>query len=66
MNEREIDDLETVLKGADAVIVITEKAGAIHLSFSQSLSELEALDLLAVVTSKFYEIAEEDGNTNLH
>ena len=66
LNEREIDNLETVLKDADSVIVITEKAGAIHLSFSQSLSELEALDLLAVVTSKFYEIAEEDGNTNLH
>ena len=66
LNEREIDNLETVLKDADAVIVITEKAGNIHLSFSQSLSELEALDLLAIVTSKFYEIAEEDGNTNLH
>lgn len=66
LNAREIDSLETVLKDADAVVVITEKAGAIHLSFSQSLGELEVLDLLATVTSKFYEIAEEDGNTNLH
>ncbi len=66
LNEREIDNLETVLKDADNIIVITEKAGAIHLSFSQSLGELEVLDLLATVTSKFYEIAEEDGNTNLH
>ena len=66
MNERELDNLETVLKDADAVIVITEKAGAVHLSFSQSLAELEVLDILALVTSKFYQIAEEDGNTNLH
>ena len=66
MNERELDNLETVLKDADAVIVITEKAGEIHLSFSQSLPELEVLDILAIVTSKFYEIAEEDGNTKLH
>ena len=66
MNERELDNLETVLKDADAVIVITEKAGAVHLSFSQSLPELEVLDILALVTSKFYQIAEEDGNTNLH
>lgn len=66
LNERELDNLETVLKDADAVIVITEKAGAVHLSFSQSLAELEVLDILALVTSKFYQIAEEDGNTNLH
>lgn len=66
LNERELDNLETVLKDADNIIVITEKAGSIHLSFSQSLGELEVLDLLAAVTSKFYEIAEEDGNTNLH
>jgi hypothetical protein len=65
LNERELEKLEAVLKDADNIIVITEKAGSIHLSFSQTLSELEALDLLAVVTSKFYEIAEEDG-TNLH
>ena len=66
LNERELEKLETVLKDADAVIVITEKAGEVHLSFSQSLPELEVLDILALVTSKFYQIAEEDGNTNLH
>ena len=59
MNKRELDKLETVLKDADNVIVITEKDGEIHLSFSQQLSEMEVLDILAIVTSKFYEIAEE-------
>ena len=66
LNKRELDNLEAVLKDADNIIVITEKAGEIHLSFSQSLPELEVLDILAIVTSKFYEIAEEDGNTKLH
>lgn len=66
MNKRELDKLETVLKDADNVIVITEKNGEIHLSFSQQLSEMEVLDILAIVTSKFYEIAEEDGNDIIH
>ena len=66
MNKRELDKLETVLKDADNVIVITEKDGEIHLSFSQQLSEMEVLDILAIVTSKFYEIAEEDGNEIIH
>lgn len=66
MNKRELDKLETVLKDADNVIVITEKDGEIHLSFSQQLSEMEVLDILAIVTSKFYEIAEEDGNDIIH
>jgi hypothetical protein len=66
LNKRELDKLETVLKDADNVIVITEKDGEIHLSFSQQLSEMEVLDILAIVTSKFYEIAEEDGNDIIH
>lgn len=66
MNKRELDKLETVLKDANSVILITEKDGEIHLSFSQQLSEMEVLDILAIVTSKFYEIAEEDGNDIIH
>lgn len=66
MNKRELDKLETVLKDANSVILITEKDGEIHLSFSQQLSEMEVLDILAIVTSKFYEIAEEDGNNSIH
>ena len=66
LNKRELDKLETVLKGADSIIVITEKDSEIHLSFSQRLSEMEVLDILATVTSKFYEIAEEDGSNPIH
>jgi len=66
LNKRELDKLETVLKDANSVILITEKDGEIHLSFSQQLSEMEVLDILAIVTSKFYEIAEEDGNNSIH
>lgn len=66
MNKRELDKLETILKDADNVIAIIEKDGEVHLSFSQQLSEMEVLDILALVTSKFYEIAEEDGNDIIH
>jgi len=57
--------LETVLDGADNLIVITEKDGEVHLSFNQDLHEMEVLDILAMVTSKFYEIAEE-GDSPIH
>ena len=53
MNKRELDKLETILKDADNVIAIIEKDGEVHLSFSQQLSEMEVLDILALVTSKF-------------
>ena len=65
MKKRELDKLETVLKDADSVICLTEKDGDIHLSFSQHLSEMEVLDMLAIVTSKFYEIADE-GDSSIH
>lgn len=66
MNKHELDRLEAVLKDADNIIVITEKKGEVHLSFSQSLSEMEVLDILATVTSKFYEIADEGDTPNFH
>ena len=66
MNKRELDRLEAVLKDADNTIVITETKGEVHLSFSQSLSEMEVLDILATVTSKFYEIADEGDSPNFH
>ena len=66
MNKRELENLETVLRDADNVIVITETKGEVHLSFSQSLSEMEVLDILATVTSKFYEIADEGDSPNFH
>ena len=66
MNNRELDNLEAVLKDADNIIVITETRGEVHLSFSQKLSEMEVLDILATVTSKFYEIADEGDSPNFH
>ena len=65
MNERELKELATVVDGADCTIIITEKDGAVSLGFSQHLSEMEVLDILAMVTSKFYEIAEE-GDSSIH
>lgn len=65
MNERERARLDEVLEDADSVIVITESDGSVHLSFSQHLTEMETLDILALVTSKFYEIANEDSG-NFH
>ena len=52
-------DLETVLDGADSIIIITEKEGVVRLTFNQEMDEMEVLDILALVTSEFYEIAEE-------
>jgi hypothetical protein len=66
LNERELKELATVVDGADCTIIITEKDGAVSLGFSQHLSEMEVLDLLAVVTSTFYDIAEEDGSNSIH
>ena len=66
MNKRELDKLETVLKDADSIIVITEKDGEVHLSFNQELSQMEVLDMLALVTTNFYEVAEEDKDKPIH
>jgi len=65
LKKRELDKLETVLKEADHIILITEKDGDINLSFSQHLDEMQVLDILALVTSKFYGIAEE-GDSKFH
>ena len=66
MNERELKELTTVVDGADCAIIITEKDGEVSLGFSQHLNDMEVLDLLAVVTSTFYDIAEEDGSDLVH
>lgn len=66
MNERELKELATVVDGADCAIIITEKDGVVSLGFSQHLNDMEVLDLLAVVTSTFYDIAEEDGSNSVH
>lgn len=60
-----LKNIASLIRGAESVIVITVKDNDVHLSFSKSLSEMEALDLLALVTSEFFEVAKED-NTPLH
>lgn len=59
----DITNLETVIDGAENVIIITEKDGEVHLSFNQELDQMEVLDLLALVTSQFYEVADDGGNS---
>ena len=62
----DMTNLEAVLDGAESIIVITEKDGEVHLSFNQELSQMEVLDMLALVTSNFYEVAEEDKDKPIH
>ena len=66
MNKRELEVLEAVIKEADSIILITEKDGVVHLSFSQKLSEMETLDILTMVTARFYEIADEGDSQIKH
>jgi len=61
----DLTDMATVLEGAESVIVITENEGEVILNYSHDLNQMEVLDLLALVTSQFYEIADE-GDTPLH
>jgi|TARA_R110000772_G_scaffold168508_3_gene280280 hypothetical protein len=58
-------NLDTVLKDVDNIIIITEKEGVVRLTFNQELDEMEVLDILALVTSEFYTIADE-GNVTKH
>jgi hypothetical protein len=58
-------DLATVLHGAESVIVITEKEGEVILNYSPDMNQMEVLDLLALVTSQFYEIADEGDTPTL-
>jgi hypothetical protein len=53
------------LKDVDNMIIITEKEGVVRLSFNQELDGMEVLDILALVTSEFYNIADE-GNVTKH
>jgi len=66
LNKRELEVLESVIKEADNIILITEKDGEVHLSFSQNLSEMETLDILTMVTARFYEIADEGDSQIKH
>jgi hypothetical protein len=65
LNKKELEKLATVLDGAESIIVITETKGEVALTYSQDMNDMEVLDLLAMVTSGFYEIAEE-GDSPIH
>lgn len=65
MKKRELIALTSIADEADSAVLITEQNGAVHLSYSKDLSEMEVLDLLSLVTSKFYEIADE-GDSQIH
>ena len=65
MKRKELEKLATVLEGAESIIVITETNGEVALTYSQDMDDMEVLDLLAMVTSGFYEIAEE-GDSPIH
>lgn len=62
----DLTDMATVLEGAESVIVITENEGEVILNYSHDLNQMEVLDLLALVTSQFYEIADEGDTPPLH
>jgi len=66
LNKKELEVLEALLMDAEKIILITEEDGEVHLSFSQSLSEMETLDILTMVTARFYEIADEGDNQIKH
>tara|TARA_R110000782_G_scaffold69277_2_gene139422 strand:- start:1461 stop:1655 length:195 start_codon:yes stop_codon:yes gene_type:complete len=62
----DLENMESVLDGAENVIVITEKKGEVTLNYNHEMSQMEVLDILALVTSQFYEFADEDDNNLIH
>ena len=59
-------NLADALEGAESIILITQKDGDVHLTFNQELSQMEVLDMLALVTSSFYEVADEGDSNPIH
>ena len=57
--------LAKLIANADDILVITREDNNVFLSYSADLTEMEVLDMLALVTSEFYNIADE-GNSNIH
>jgi hypothetical protein len=55
-------ELEKLIEDAESLLVITEKGKHVTLSYSENLSEMEVLDILALVTSSYYNVANEDDN----
>lgn len=65
MNKIEIEDLVNLIQESDNVILIVEQDDEVNMAYNDGMDEMECLDLLALVTSQFYEVAQEgDGTTH--
>jgi predicted GTPase len=51
---------------ADSIIVIVERGERLEMAFTQNLTEMEVLDILAFTTAQFYEVAEGEEPPSLH
>lgn len=59
-------NFEEMMDEAESIIVITESGGMLKMAFTQNLSEMEVLDMLAFTTSQFYEVAEGNPPPSVH
>lgn len=53
-------NFDEMMDDADSIIVIVEKGNNLQMAFTQNLTEMEVLDILAFTTSQFYEVAEDE------
>ena len=58
-------NLSEILEAAESMIVISMESDEMYLSFSDNLSEMEVLDILAITTNSFYEVAEEEPSDDI-
>ena len=65
MRDKRLEELKMINEEAESLVIISTKGSEAYLWFSADLDEMDTLDLLATITAKFYEQAEEPKN-NLH
>lgn len=53
-------NFDEMMDDADSIIVIVEKGKNLQMAFTQNLTEMEVLDILAFTTAQFYEVAEDE------
>jgi predicted GTPase len=59
-------DFDEMMDEADSIIVIVERGERLEMAFTQNLTEMEVLDILAFTTTQFYEVAEGEEPPSLH
>jgi predicted GTPase len=59
-------DFDEMMDEADSIIVIVERGERLEMAFTQNLTEMEVLDILAFTTAQFYEVAEGEEPPSLH